>query len=151
MRDKQQVQENIERWNKDLLQLPELGTARLLRECRGYALFNELKNYQKGYRLGHFEFSVYPHDTGIDYKISVVAPDETTLVIRHINFSYGGNDTVHTRLYGAWDKPLEFVIEQLRDKQKQYILNKLEELNELLEVFKREETTLKNKFEAVFK
>lgn len=151
MRDKQQVLESIERWNKDLTQLPELGTARLLRECRNYALFDGMGNYQKGYRLGHFEFSVYPHDTGIDYKISIVALDNTTLVIRHINFSYGGKDTVHTCLYGAWDKALEDTLEQIRDTQKQYILNKLEELNELLEVFKREEKTLKDKFEAMFK
>lgn len=151
MRTKEQVITALELQKKKHMELKDLGHARLLLACANGCLWTELKNYKNPYRFGNFEFSVWGHDTGIDYKISVVAPDDTTLTVRHINFSYAHSNTIHTQLYGAWDKPLENVLEDFRKKQEDYLLNKISELEELLEVFKREEKVLKDKFEAVFK
>lgn len=151
MRDKEQVLNEIKRQEDKLKELPNLGHARLLLVCKNGCLFNELKHYRYPYRHGKFEFSVEGHSTGIDYKISVVAPDDTTLTVRHINYSYGHKNTEHTVLYGAWDNPLDKVLEDFRELQKQYIFNKIDELNKLRKVFDDEEKALKAKFEAVFK
>lgn len=151
MLDKEQVISEIKRQEQKLKELPDLGHARLLLACKNGCLFNELKHYKYPYRHGKFEFSVEGHSTGIDYKISVVAPDDTTLTVRHINYSYGHKSTEHVVLWGAWDYPLDKVLEDFRELQKKFILDKIEELVKLREVFINEEKALKAKFEAVFK
>lgn len=143
-------QEHILELNRYIQDLPNLHLARLLKDCFYGSLSKELNDYRAGYRVGHFSFSVNPHSTGIDYKVSVLAEDGECLVVEHMNFSFMGRDTIHERNYGVWDEALPSAVEHLIEKQRQYTLDKIKEIREDCANYEAEQQRIKTKFEALF-
>ena len=145
MRDKEQIQKDIDSKNK---LIEEASNKRL-----GFLLYSlQILGLKDTIKVGHFNFYASKHDTGVSVRVYIENEGETYDVINgtywYNQSQYGHNK--FTRNHGAWDSALESAIIELREKAKTLYANQIKKLNEEMVNLESHQSDKKKRFEALF-